>query len=321
VTAPAAEAAGASTAPVGTAVPAVTTVPAVSVSDVTASDVTASDSVTVSDSTGQDATAPAPQRSRLLASPGAFRPDPRPASAARMVLAQARLETRLLLRNAEQVLLAIVIPALMLIAFSAEPLGTVTGTSRIDYFAPGIIGAAVLSTAFTSQAIATGFERRYGVLKRLGASPLPRWGLMLGKSLSILAVECVQLALLIVIALLMGWSPHGSPLAVLLLIALGTATFSGLALLLAGSLRAEATLAVANFVFLIFLAIGGVVVPLDKFGHGAQSALQYLPIGALTNGLRDVLQHGAALPWGPVGILAAWAVVAIAAAAKTFKWE
>jgi ABC-2 type transport system permease protein len=238
-----------------------------------------------------------------------------------MVFAQARLETRLLLRNAEQVLLAIVIPALMLIAFSAEPLGTVTGTSRIDYFAPGIIGAAVLSTAFTSQAIATGFERRYGVLKRLGASPLPRWGLMIGKSLSILAVECVQLALLIVIALLMGWSPHGSPLAVLVLVVLGTATFSGLALLLAGSLRAEATLAAANFIFLIFLAVGGVVVPLDKFGHGAQQALQYLPIGALTDGLRDVLQHGATLPWTPVGILAGWAVVAIAAAAKTFKWE
>jgi ABC-2 type transport system permease protein len=252
---------------------------------------------------------------------GAFRPDPRPAAPSRMILAQARLETRMLLRNAEQVLLAIVIPALMLIAFSAEPLGIVTGTSRVDYFAPGILGAAVLSTAFASQAIATGFERRYGVLKRLGATPLPRWGLMVGKSLSILAVECLQVVLLVAIALVMGWHPHGDPFAVLLLIALGTATFSGLALLLAGSLRAEATLAVANFVFLVLLAIGGVVVPLDKFGHGAQSALQFLPIGALTDGLRDVLQHGSALPWGPVGILAAWTVVAIAAAAKTFKWE
>jgi ABC-2 type transport system permease protein len=267
-----------------------------------------------------DAERPVP-RDQFLRAPGAFRPDPRPASPARMILAQARLETKLLLRNGEQVLLAIVIPALMLIAFAAEPIETITGSSRIDYFAPGIIGAAVLSTAFTSQAIATGFERRYGVLKRLGASPLPRCGLMAGKSLSILAVECVQLVLLTVIALVMGWSPHGSPLAVLILLALGTATFSGLALLLAGSLRAEATLAVANFVFLIFLAIGGVVVPLDKFGHGAQSALQFLPIGALTNGLRDVLQHGSAMPWGPVGILAAWTVVAIAAAAKTFKWE
>lgn len=252
---------------------------------------------------------------------GSFRPDPRPATRARMILAQAGLETRMLLRNGEQVLLAIVIPALMLIAFSAEPLGIVTSGSRIDFFAPGILGAAVLSTAFASQAIATGFERRYGVLKRLGATPLPRWGLLVGKSLSILAVECVQVLLLVVIALIMGWHPHGDPLAVLALIALGTATFSGLALLLAGSLRAEATLAVANFVFLVLLAIGGVVVPLDKFGHGAQSALQFLPIGALTNGLRDVLQHGSALPWGPVGILAAWTVVAIAAAAKTFKWE
>ncbi len=256
-----------------------------------------------------------------LRAPGAFRPDPRPAPPARMILAQARLETRLLLRNAEQLLLAIVIPALMLVAFTAEPIETITGSSRIDYFAPGIIGAAVLSTAFTSQAIATGFERRYGVLKRLGASPLPRWGLLAGKSLSILAVECVQLVLLTVIALAMGWSPHGSPLAVLVLLALGTATFSGLALLLAGSLRAEATLAVANFVFLVLLGVGGVVVPLEKFGHGAQSALQFLPIGALTDGLRDVLQHGSAMPWGPVGILAAWTVAAAAAAAKAFKWE
>jgi ABC-2 type transport system permease protein len=256
-----------------------------------------------------------------LRGPGAFRPDPRPAPPARMILAQTRLETRMLLRNAEQVLLAIVIPALMLIAFSAEPIETISGSSRIDYFAPGIIGAAVLSTAFTSQAIATGFERRYGVLKRLGASPLPRWGLIAGKSLSVIVVECVQIVLLTVIALAMGWSPHGSPLAVLIVLALGTGTFSGLALLLAGSLRAEATLAVANFVFLLLIAVGGVVVPLDKFGHGAQSALQFLPIGALTNGLRDVLQHGSAMPWGPVGILAVWTAAAIGAAAKTFKWE
>jgi ABC-2 type transport system permease protein len=251
----------------------------------------------------------------------AFAPNPAPAPISRMIMAQARLETTLLLRNAEQLLLAIVIPALMLIVFAAEPIGTVVGPSRIDYYAPGIIGAAVLSTAFTSQAIATGFERRYGVLKRLGATPLPRWGLLAGKALSVLAVECVQLLLLIVIALLMGWHPHGSPVAVLLLLALGTAAFSGLALLLAGSLRAEATLALANFVFLVFLAAGGVIVPLEKFGSGARDVLRFLPISALTDGLRAVLQNGVALPWGPIGILAAWAVVAIAAAARTFKWE
>ena len=262
------------------------------------------------------------QGDRPLGAPGSFTPDPRPASTGWMIFAQARFETRLLLRNGEQVLLAIVIPALMLIAFTAEPIGTISGGgSRIDYYAPGIIGVAVLSTAFTSQAIATGFERRYSVLKRLGATPLPRWGLLAGKSLSILMVECVQLVLLIAIALCMGWSPHGDPVAVLLLLALGTAAFSGLALWLSGALRAEATLAVANFVFLIFIGLGGVVVPLDKFGHGAQSTLQFLPISALTDGLRDVLQHGTAMPWGPLGILAAWAVVAIAGAARFFKWE
>lgn len=259
---------------------------------------------------------------RSLGAPGAFRPDPRPAPVGRMILAQARFESKLLLRNGEQLLLAIIIPAMMLIAFAAEPIGTITGGgSRIDYYAPGIIGMAVLSTAFTSQAIATGFERRYSVLKRLGATPLPRWGLLAGKSLSILMVECVQMALLIGIALVMGWSPHGDPLAVLLLLALGTTAFSGLALWLSGSLRAEATLAVANFVFLVFIGLGGVVVPLTKFGHGAQSVLQFLPISALTNGLRDVLQHGTAMPWGPLGILAAWVVVAVAGAARFFKWE
>ena len=263
-----------------------------------------------------------PGDERPLAAAGSFRPDPRPAPVARMILSQARFETKLLLRNGEQLLLAIIIPALMLIAFAAEPLGSITGGgSRIDYYAPGIIGMAVLSTAFTSQAIATGFERRYNVLKRLGATPLPRWGLLAGKSLSILMVECVQLVLLIAIALVMGWSPHGDPLAVLLLLALGTTAFSGLALWLSGALRAEATLAVANFVFLVFIGIGGVVVPLTKFGHGAQSVLQFLPISALTDGLRDVLQHGSAMPWGPLGILAAWAVIAVAGAARFFKWE
>ncbi|HWG28234.1 ABC transporter permease [Actinospica sp.] len=259
---------------------------------------------------------------RPLGRPGSFRADPRPAPVARMIRAQARFETKLLLRNGEQLLLAIVIPAMMLIAFAAEPIGTITGgTSRIDYYAPGIIGMAVLSTAFTSQAIATGFERRYNVLKRLGATPLPRWGLLAGKALSILMVECVQLVLLIGIALVMGWSPHGDPLAVLVLLALGTAAFSGLALWLAGSLRAEATLAAANFLFLVFIGLGGVVVPLTKFGHGAQSVLQFLPISALTNGLRDVLQGGSAMPWGPLGILAAWSIVAIAGAARFFRWE
>jgi ABC-2 type transport system permease protein len=178
-----------------------------------------------------------------------------------------------------------------------------------------------MSTAFTGQAIATGFERRYGVLKRLASSPLPRWGLMTAKTASVLVTEILQVILLTVIALALGWSPQGGPVSVVLLLVLGTAAFSGLGLLLAGTLKAEATLAAANLVFLLLLVGGGVIVPLDKFPPAAQDALGLLPISALSDGLRDVLQHGAGTPWGDLGILAAWAVVGLAAAGKFFRWE
>lgn len=191
----------------------------------------------------------------------------------------------------------------------------------MDFLAPGILALAVMSTAFTGQAIATGFDRRYGVLKRLGASPLPRWALMASKTLSVLVTEVLQIALLTVIAFALGWSPHGNPLAVAALVLLGTAAFSGLGLLMAGTLKAEATLAAANLVFLLLLVGGGVIVPMEKFPGAVQSVLGLLPISALSDGLREVLQHGAALPWGDAAVLAAWAVLGLGAAAKLFRWE
>lgn len=174
-----------------------------------------------------------------------------------------------------------------------------------------------MSTAFTGQAIATGFDRRYGVLKRLGASPLPRWALMAAKTLSVLVTEVLQIALLTVIALALGWSPQGNPLSVAALILLGTAAFSGLGLLMAGTLKAEMTLAAANLVFLLLLVGGGVIVPLEKFPDAVRSVLGLLPISALSDGLREVLQHGASLPWGDAAVLAGWAVLGLGAAARS----
>ncbi|HEY3477969.1 MAG TPA: ABC transporter permease, partial [Streptomyces sp.] len=133
-----------------------------------------------------------------------------------MIRAQAALETRMLLRNGEQLLLTVVIPALLLVLFSAVDIVDTGAGKSVDFLAPGILALAVLSTAFTGQAIATGFERRYGVLKRLGASPLPRWALMTAKTCSVLVTEVLQIALLTVIAFALGWSPHGDPLAVVL---------------------------------------------------------------------------------------------------------
>src|ERR1700760_1443711 len=254
-----------------------------------------------------------------------FTPAPGAAPLGRMIAAQARLETRTLLRNGEQLLLTLVIPLLLLAAFGLEPLVNLgPGPSRIDFLTPWIIALAVMSTAFTSQAIATGFERRYGVLKRLGATPLSRAGLIAGKTVTVIGGELLQAGIILVVSLALGWSPDASPAAVVvvpLLVLLGTAAFSGFALLLAGTWRAEATLAGANLIYVVLLGVGGVVFPLTKFPPGARSLLELLPTGALSNGLRDVLANAAVFPVRDVVTLAVWAVLGIAAAARYFQWD
>lgn len=252
---------------------------------------------------------------------GTFAPRPGAAPLGRILFAQAALETRLVLRNGEQLLLTIVIPALLLVLFSVVPVVDTGGGRQVEFLAPGMLALAILSTSFTGQAIATGYDRRYGALKRLGATPLPRWGLIVAKTASVLFIEVVQVALLVVIALALGWSPHPALASAALLLVLGTAAFSGLGLFLAGVLRAEATLAVANLLFLLLLLGGGVIVPLSRFPDALAGALRLLPITALSDGLRTVLQQGAPLPWGDALTLAAWAAVAIAAAGLTFRWE
>ncbi len=254
-------------------------------------------------------------------SAGTYTPRPGSAPLTRMIGAQTAFETKMLLRNGEQLLLTVVIPSLLLVLFSTVDIVDTGSGKAVDFLAPGVLALAVMSTAFTGQAIATGFERRYGVLKRLGASPLPRWALMCAKTLSVLVTEVLQVMLLTLIAFGLGWSPHGDPLSVLLLLVLGTAAFSGLGLLMAGTLPAEATLAAANLVFLLLLVGGGVIVPLDRFPDGVESVLSLLPISALSDGLRDVLQHGASVPWGDLGVLAVWAVLGLGAAARFFRWE
>lgn len=253
-----------------------------------------------------------------------FSPRPGASALSSMVAAHAAMEIRLLLRNGEQVLLAVVIPLLLLIG-GAEAGGVINlgAGRRIDVLTPGIMALAVMSTAFTSLAIATGFERRYGVLKRLGASPLPSSGLLLGKSVSLLVIEALQLAVICGTAVALGWRPTGGVATVLqgaLLIALGTSAFAGLALLMAGSLRAEATLAAANLVYVVLLAAGGIVVPLAKYPDSMQPVVAALPSGALADGLRAATAGGNA-GWQPVLVLAAWALSAAAAAMRTFRWE
>lgn len=250
--------------------------------------------------------------------PGSLAPRPAAAPLRRMLAAQTRAELVLTLRNGEQVLLSLVIPLGLLVVLTLVPVVEVDGR-RVDFFVPGVLALAVMSSAFTGQAIATGFERQYGVLKRLGATPLPRSVLLAAKTLGVLAVQVLQVALVCLVGLALGWEPHGSVGGLLALVALGTAAFSGLGLLLGGTLRGLTTLAAANLLWFVMLLLGGVVFPLSRFG-GAEGVLQLLPTAALSDGLRALLQHGD-LVGRDLLVLLVWAVVALTAAARAFRWE
>jgi ABC-2 type transport system permease protein len=257
----------------------------------------------------------------MTLAPGRFAPDPAAAPTGRMLGAQTGMEFRLLLRNGEQVGLTLLIPVLLLFFFNLPLLYSLGTPRRIDFVVPSIITLAVMSAAFTGLAIGTGFERKYAVLKRLGATALPRSVLIGGKTLSVLLLELVQLVLVCGFGFVLAWHPHGDPLLALVLVVLGTIAFGGLGLLVAGTLRAEVTLAAANLVWLVLLFAGGIAVPLSKYGGTARDVLQYLPSAALSDGLHDVLQHGHGLPLRETLTLLVWAAVALPAAARWFRWE
>lgn len=252
--------------------------------------------------------------------PGTFTPDPAPAPPRRRITATAGLELRLTVRNGEQLLLALIIPMLALIGGTLITVVTLP-EPRINAVVPGVLVLAVLSSAFTSQAITTGFDRRYGVLKRFAAAGVGRAQLIAGKCAATLAVIAGQCVVLGGTAVLLGWRPAGNPLWVVLIVLLGAAAFIGLALLLGGTLRAEAVLAVANLLWLIFVMVGGIIVPLNQSPSALQTVGELTPSGAMSQALRAVLQDGSAPPVASLVILVAWIAVGWAAAVRWFKWQ
>jgi ABC-2 type transport system permease protein len=250
---------------------------------------------------------------------GTFRADPRPAPARRMVLAAVGTELRIQLRNGEQLLLAVIIPIGVLLGLTllrvidlAEP--------RVDTATPGVLTLALLSSAFAAQAITTAFDRRYGVLRRLAAAGMSRWLLLAGKCGSVFTVVCGQFLILCLLAALLGWRPAGSwplaiPITLLALIAL-----VGLALLIGGTLRAEAVLAVANLLWLVMVGIGGIIVPLTAAPGWLRIAGGLTPVGALSDGLRMALQQDAAPSLRVWLVLLVWAAAAWAATVRWFRW-
>lgn len=237
--------------------------------------------------------------------------------------AQTRAELTMTLRRGESVLLTLGIPIGLLVFFSlVDVLPKPAGTKHpVTFLAPGILALAVMSTAMVSLGIATGFERQYGVLKRLGSTPLGRPALLAAKTASIAAIEVLQAALLVVIALLLGWDPHGNAALALVAVVLATVAFAGLGLLMAGTLRAEVTLAAANGLYLALLLVGGMVFPLSKLPGPLRSVARALPAAALSDALHGTLTAANHVPARAWLVLAAWAALAPLAAGLTFRWE
>lgn len=240
---------------------------------------------------------------------GTFRPAPGRARPMRMLAAHTRVEALLTLRHSEQALLTLIIPLALLVGLSTLHIGVVP-EPRVDSVVPRILALAVMSTAFTGQAIALGFDRRYGVIKRLSATALPRWVLISGRVLATLIVVALQAVVLGATALLLGWtpSPGGLLLAVPLLV-LGTLAFGAAGVLVGGTLRAEIVLAVANAVWFVLLLAGGLALPPRDLPAPVGTLAHFLPSGALAESLDATLVHGAVPGVQPVVVLLAWGAV------------
>ncbi len=245
-----------------------------------------------------------------------------PASLPRMVRAQAGMELRLTARRGENLFVTLILPAALLVFFASVPVLPSEGPSPAAFLLPGAIGLAIMATAFVNLGISTAFERGYGVLKRLGGSPLPRSGLLAAKVLAVAVVEGIGVVILVLVAFALGWRPDPAiaPAVIMAAALLGTFAFASLGLLLAGALRPEATLALANAIFVLFLLVGGVILPIAKLPEPLATAARLLPSGALTDALRAGFT-GSGEAVVPLLVLAAWGVVAALVTARTFRWE
>ena len=244
----------------------------------------------------------------------------------RPLAAQLRAEVTMIFSNGETLFLTLGIPVVFLLFFSAVHV-LPTGTPHpVDFLVPGILALAVMSTSMTALSIGTGFERGYGVLKRLGSTPLGRPRLLAAKILAVLGVEVLQAAVLVGVGYLLGWNPGGPGSGALVgealaAMVLGTLAFGGVGLILAGILKPLVNLAVVNALFVVLLLLGGMLIPLAKLPHWLAELSRLLPAAALADALHGTLGHGVPVTTRDWVVLTVWAVGAPVVAALTFRWE
>lgn len=234
--------------------------------------------------------------------------------------AQTKLELAMTLRRGESLLVTLAIPIGILVFFGKINRLTAVSGDPIDFLVPGVLSLAVMASAMVSLGIATGFERRYGVLKRLGSTPLTRGGLLAAKTLNVIAIEVLQVGVIVATGMALGWRLDGAIVPAIGLLLLGTVAFAGIGMFMAGTLRAEANLALANALFLVLMFLGGMAYPLTKLPDSVEAIARLLPAGALAECVRAVLNHHP-FPVGAFVVLSVWAIAAPLAAARWFRWE
>jgi ABC-2 type transport system permease protein len=238
--------------------------------------------------------------------------------------AQTRAEIEMTLRRGETLLLTIGIPVLLLVFFSISNVTTSPTPHRVDFIAPGILALCIMSTSLVALSISTGFERSYGVLRRLHVTPLGSRRLIGSKIAAVLVTEVIQVIVLSVVALLLNWNPRGGlsgALQVTGLMILASGGFAGIGLLLAGRLKAEVNLAASNGLYLILLLVSGIVVPISSMPQALQSIVVATPSGALAEGLHRVLGLGLAPTIGDWISVGLWALLAPLLAMRTFRFD
>jgi ABC-2 type transport system permease protein len=237
-------------------------------------------------------------------------------------VAQLRSELRVMARNGEQLLLIVVIPLALLLFFGSIDILPTGSRDPVEFLVPGILALAIMSTAMVSLGIATGFERQYLVLKRLGATPLGRPRLVLAKTAAVALIEILQLVAIVGVAAALGWRPANTAWLVLCAASvLGTFAFAGLGLTLAGRLRAEVNLAAQNGLYLFLLLSGGMIIDSSSLPEPLANAARVLPASALTDLLRSATGDGSVGAGTAWVVLGTWAVVAPLVAARTFRWQ
>jgi len=202
---------------------------------------------------------------------------------------------------------------------------TEPGARYVDFLVPGLIGMNLMGSGLWGLGFTVVIARSRKLLKRFAATPMHRSHYLLSFMLSRLIFLVLEVAAVIVFAsLVFGFTVRGSWLGVTLMIMLGGFTFSGIGLLVAARpTTIEGVSGLMNFIMLPMWLLSGTFFSSERFPQVLQPFIQALPLTALNNILRALMNEGASLSsnWLPIGILLFWCVISFVVALKIFKWQ